>query len=218
MDVVSDAIGTDKRIGRRYLTGGMGFGGPCFPRDNVALAFAAEALGVDCSLLTANDDFNRSISPRFADRLKKHIAEGSTVAVLGLAYKPFSHVVEESAGIYLARALADAGYRVLGYDPLAGESAAAVLDGHVLVADNLADCVMDAKAVLITTADPAFKALDASQFCKGEDDVLVVDFWRLLAHEMENKPGIRYMPIGKCLDPAAATQALDSIWKDAVRI
>lgn len=218
VDVVSDAIGMDKRIGRRYLTGGMGFGGPCFPRDNVALAFTGESLGVDCNLLKANDSFNRSLSPRFAERLKQHIPAGSTVAVLGLAYKPHSHVVEESAGVYLARALADAGYRVLGYDPLAGESATSVLQGHALITDSIADCVKEAKAILITTADPAFEGLTASQVSREGEQVVVVDFWRSLAHAFENQPGIHYLPIGRCVDDGAASVVLTQTWGDAAKL
>lgn len=218
VDVVSDAIGMDKRIGRRYLTGGMGFGGPCFPRDNVALAFTGESLGVDCSLLEVNDNYNRSLSPRFAERLKQHIPAGSTVAVLGLAYKPFSHVVEESAGVYLARALADAGYRVLGYDPLAGESAAAALQDHALITDSIADCIREAKAVLITTTDPAFKDLTASQVRREGQEVIVVDFWRFLAGAFENQPGIRYLPIGKCIDDGAASAALTETWGGTAKL
>lgn len=218
VDVVSDAIGTDKRIGRRYLTGGMGFGGPCFPRDNVALGFAGRSLGVDCSLLEANDHFNRSLPPRFVERLRRHIPAGSTVAVLGLAYKPFSHVVEESGGIYLARALADAGYRVLGFDPLAGETAQAALQGHVLITDSVAECIKEAKAILITTTDPAFKGLTADQVRREGEQVIVVDFWRFRAHAFENQPGIHYLPIGKCVDDGAASAVLTETWGDAAKL
>ena len=119
VDVVSDAIGQDSRVGRKYLTGGLGFGGPCFPRDNVALSFIGRSLGANMELLEVNDDYNRSLSERLVSRLKDVIPSGSTVAVLGLAYKPLSHVIEESPGIFMAKALSDAGMRVIGYDPLA---------------------------------------------------------------------------------------------------
>jgi UDPglucose 6-dehydrogenase len=69
VDVVSDALGMDKRIGRKYLTGGFGFGGPCFPRDNVALNFMGGELGVDTRLLKSNDDYNRGLSARFVEKL-----------------------------------------------------------------------------------------------------------------------------------------------------
>ncbi len=132
VDVVSDALGSDSRIGRKYLSGGMGFAGPCFPRDNVALSFIGEYLGADCQLLRANDDYNQGLSARFVEKLKPFVKGAETVAVLGLAYKPLSHVIEESPGIFLARALADTGIRVVAYDPLANDSARATLQYHAL--------------------------------------------------------------------------------------
>jgi len=60
VDIVSEALGMDSRIGRKYLSGGLGFGGPCFPRDNVALDFLGQSLGVDSGLLRENDRFNRA--------------------------------------------------------------------------------------------------------------------------------------------------------------
>ena len=71
VDVVTDALGLDRRIGRRYLTGGLGFGGPCFPRDNVALAFLAKSLGVSHELVLATDHFNRNIPGEALKRLER---------------------------------------------------------------------------------------------------------------------------------------------------
>ena len=69
VDVVSDAIGSDTRIGRKYLTGGLGFGGPCFPRDNVALGFLCEHVGADGNLLVANHGYNKSMATRIATKI-----------------------------------------------------------------------------------------------------------------------------------------------------
>jgi UDPglucose 6-dehydrogenase len=213
VDVVSDAIGMDKRIGRRYLTGGFGYGGPCFPRDNVALNFLGKYLGASTQLLEENDDFNRTISPRFVDKLKTHLRPGSTVAVLGLAYKPLSHVIEESAGIFLCRALADRGLRVVGYDPLATEEAHIVLRDHALVADSLATCLQDAECVLVTTPDDVYRSLKPEDFIGAKGSVTVVDFWRFLPEPVRCHPAIRYVPMGRCIDDAAAMAQLDGLWR-----
>ena len=108
----------DTRIGRKYLTGALGYGGPCFPRDNVALTFIAKELGVEARLAETTDSMNRSVAARVVEKIRPMIKDGATVAVLGLSYKPFSHVTEESQGIYIADALSKAGARVVGYDPL----------------------------------------------------------------------------------------------------
>jgi len=213
IDVVSDALGMDKRIGRRYLTGGFGFGGPCFPRDNVALGFLGNHLNAPIQLLKTNDEFNRGIAPRFVEKLMPHLHEGSTVAVLGLAYKPLSYVIEESAGIYLCSALAGRGLRVIGYDPLAGEEARVALRYHALVADSLAECIQDATAVLVTTPDEVFRRLQPSDLLGKKESVTVVDFWRCMSNSVQRHPAIRYIPAGRCIDDDAALAKLDKLWR-----
>jgi UDPglucose 6-dehydrogenase len=215
VDVVSEAIGMDKRIGRRYLTGGFGYGGPCFPRDNLALDFLGQQLAASTRLLQVNDEYNRSISPRFVDKLEPYLHDRSTVAVLGLAYKPQSHVIEESPGIYLCRTLAGRGLRVLGYDPLATQQARVALQYHALVVDSLATCLQDADCVLVSTPDDAFKALKPQDFLGNKESVTVVDFWRCLPETVRAHPAIRYVPMGRCLENEAAAEKLQNLWRSA---
>jgi UDPglucose 6-dehydrogenase len=210
VDVVSDALGLDKRIGRKYLTGGLGFGGPCFPRDNVALNFIANHLGIDGALLKANDEFNRRLARRRVEMLKPHLPNGTTVAVLGLAYKPLSHVIEESPGIYLCEALSDAGYRIIGHDNLAGDGARSVLN-NALVTDRLEDALKDAGVVVVATTDASYVRLSAEEFLNGRSSVTIVDFWRCLK-PLSRDPRIRYIPIGQCTSDAAAEIALERLW------
>ena len=198
----------DSRIGRKYLTGGLGFGGPRSPRDNVALSYIGRALGASCELIDANDKYNRSLAPRVIEKLKPLIKPGATVAVLGLAYKPRSHVIEESAGIYIASALSDAGYRVIGYDPLAGQSARTVLSYDTLVSDSLADCLKDADAVVVTTPDDVFKSLSDRDFLQNKSAVTVVDFWRCLEKTLKGRPGVNYVPVGRCCNEEESLAAM----------
>jgi UDPglucose 6-dehydrogenase len=211
VDVVSDALGMDKRIGRKYLTGGFGFGGPCFPRDNVALNFMGQQLGVDSALLKANDDYNRGLSKRYIEKLQAHLPKGANVTVLGLAYKPLSHVIEESPGIYLCRALSEAGYRVVGHDNLAAPYAETALKMSALVTDSLDEALKDADVVLVTTADKSYTSLTAEQLLRGRAAVTVVDFWRCLKF-LAADPRVRYVPIGRCRDEAAAARDLTPLW------
>lgn len=210
IDVVSDALGMDKRIGRKYITGGFGFGGPCFPRDNVALNFIGQHLGVDGRLLKTNDEFNRGLSRRRVEMLKPHMPKGATVAVLGLSYKPLSHVIEESPGIYLCEALSDAGYRVIGHDNLAVEGARSVLKS-ALVTDNIDEALQDAAVVIVTTTDKTYTTLTAKDLLKGKDRVVLIDFWRSLKLVSEDKR-ISYIPAGLCIDPESATNTLKELW------
>ncbi|MDI1334759.1 MAG: nucleotide sugar dehydrogenase [Lacunisphaera sp.] len=211
VDVVSDALGLDKRIGRKYLTGGFGFGGPCFPRDNVALNFMGQQLGVDSRLLKTNDDYNRSLSKRYVEKLQPHLPKGVNVAVLGLAYKPLSHVIDESPGIYLCRALSEAGYRVIGHDNLAAANAEVALKMSALVTDSLDEALKDADVVLVTTTDKSYTSLTADQLLRGRPALTVIDFWRCLKG-LAADPRIRYVPIGLCRDDSGAAAGLQPLW------
>ncbi|HEX8650316.1 MAG TPA: nucleotide sugar dehydrogenase [Pyrinomonadaceae bacterium] len=212
VDVVSDTLGLDKRIGRKYLTGALGYGGPCFPRDNVALGYLARVLGTQAELAETTDRVNRSLAEKVAERLRPMVEGGTTVAVLGLAYKPFSHIVEESQGIYLAKALSKAGARVVAFDPLAAETANMELRGQVVILDSIKDCLAQAEVVLITTPDPAFEALTHADFDREKPQVTVFDFWRILDRKQIEKGNILYVPIGHSVDDEANTARLASLW------
>ena len=212
VDVVSDALGLDARIGRKYLTGGLGFGGPCFPRDNVALGFIATALGARPDLLVTTDRLNRSLAERLLTQLGPRVTRDTSVAVLGLAYKPFSHVTEESQAIMIVKAFLEHGVRVLAYDPLARQNADIELGGRALIMDSAGDCLRDADVVLITTPDPQFKALKAADFRRAGRTVVVVDFWRILAAELAGAEGIDYLPYGQGPSAAIQTDPLKRIW------
>jgi UDPglucose 6-dehydrogenase len=214
IDVVTNALGFDRRIGHPYLKGGLGYGGPCFPRDNVALGFIARELGMRAGLAEITDQTNRALPATIVKRLQTIIPKGATIAVLGLAYKPFSHVIEESQGMMLAKLLADTGARVIAYDPLAAEGAKTDLAYHALVLDSLKECLAEADCVLITTPDPAFKSLKAADF--GSKPVTVVDFWRILDKELTGKPNIRYIPFGRSTDDQASKSRLKELWGDKV--
>jgi UDPglucose 6-dehydrogenase len=212
VDVVSNALGLDGRIGRKYLTGALGYGGPCFPRDNLALGFLARALGTRADLAETTDRVNRSLAGTVLDRIGVSIAYGTTVAVLGLAYKPSSHVIEESQGILLARALSRKGARVVAHDPLAGLMAAHELKDQGLVLQSLPDCLHQASVVVITTPDPAYRALEAGDFTAAGRPVTIVDCWRILGAKLAHQPGITYVAIGRSVDDARNGERLAALW------
>jgi len=203
VDVVTDALGADPRIGRRYLTGGLGFGGPCFPRDNGALTAFGHAVGFDSRLPATTDAMNRAQPDALASRIAAMTVRGGTVGLLGLSYKPMSHVVEESPGVALALALAAKGLRVVGYDPLARDTARAVLRDKAVVLESVTAVTGQADVVVITNPDPAFAALDAASFPAKTPKVIVFDCWRLLRDKLAGAARIDYRAIGHGGDAAA---------------
>ncbi|MEM3485867.1 MAG: nucleotide sugar dehydrogenase, partial [Candidatus Methanomethyliaceae archaeon] len=105
VDVVTSALGLDSRIGRKYLKGAIGYGGPCFPRDNLAFIHLARQLGVQAVLAEATDRLNRAQIVRLAEIVLSRLPKGGRVGIMGLSYKPNTDVIEESQGVQLARHL-----------------------------------------------------------------------------------------------------------------
>jgi UDPglucose 6-dehydrogenase len=183
VDVVTSAIGCDSRIGKKYLKGALGYGGPCFPRDNIAFSALARANGVPALLAEATDAMNRRQVPRLADLILSRLPEGGTVGILGLSYKPDTEVVEESQGLALAKDLLASGVRVAVYDPAAIPSAQPQLLGNVVFARSLSECVALADVVVIMTAWPEFKRLSPTDLKETGRRLTILDCWRILSRE-----------------------------------
>ena len=105
----------------------IGYGGPCFPRDNKAFSALGRSLGVNTALAEATDQINSHQVQRLLGAVEARAKREATVAVLGLSYKPHTGVVEESQGVQLASALAQLGFRVVVSDPMALPAAQAML-------------------------------------------------------------------------------------------
>jgi UDPglucose 6-dehydrogenase len=178
-DVVTTALGCDTRIGPKYLKGALGYGGPCFPRDNIAFSALARENGVPALLAEATDELNRRQVPRMAELLLSHLPAGGTVGMLGLSYKPSTEVIEESQGVAIAKELAARGARVVVYDPAAMGSTQRVLGDRVAYAASAAECAGQADVLAITTPWPEFKNLSPADLKNGAKPV-IVDCWRVL--------------------------------------
>jgi UDPglucose 6-dehydrogenase len=180
VDVVTSALGCDTRIGPKYLKGAMGYGGPCFPRDNVAFTALARANGVPALLAEATDATNRAQVPRLAEMILSRLSDGGTVGILGLAYKPNTDVIEESQGVALAVHLLRAGVEVVVYDPAAMDNAKGVLAGRVEFARSVAECAQKADVLAITTPWAQFKSIRPEHLKRSAQTPIVLDCWRLL--------------------------------------
>ena len=113
---ILDAIGSDTRIGKKYLRAGLSYGGPCFPRDNRLLAYTAKQLGLEAPLAEASDRVNELSKEQLFNKVASIVSKGDVIAVLGVSYKPDTYIVEESAGLFLAQHLKRSGHRVLVHD------------------------------------------------------------------------------------------------------
>jgi UDP-glucose 6-dehydrogenase len=108
--------------------------------------------------------------------------------------------------------MAEAGVRVIGYDPLASDGARSAFRDKVLVAESIDAALVDAALVVVTTPDESFRTLKADDFLGNKESVTVVDCWRCLDPSLANHPEVNYVPLGRCLDDAAAARVLESMW------
>jgi UDPglucose 6-dehydrogenase len=179
VDVVTDAIGLDARIGAGYLGAAGSYGGPCLPRDNLALSALARRLGARADIADATDRLNGYQVERLVRHVRARVASGSTIGILGLTYKPATPVVEASFGIALARRLVACGYRVQAADPLGLDAARAELGPEVELT-TAAKCASHCDVLVIATPWPDYARLDPSTLRRTGKRRVVIDCWRLL--------------------------------------
>ena len=179
VDIVTSAIGADVRVGRQYLRGGLGFGGPCFPRDNLAFQRCAEDAGTHVHLSPQVVQVNGEVVNRLFAMIGEYAPSGSTVALLGLSYKPGTHIVEESQAVMLAERLLDSGYSVRMHDPKATRSAAEVLRGRGVYCRDPYDAASGATVVVMLTNWPEYDRLDVETLEeRAAPSPLLIDCWR----------------------------------------
>jgi UDPglucose 6-dehydrogenase len=184
VDTVTKALGADTRIGPKYLKGAMGYGGPCFPRDNVAFAALARKIGARADVAEATDRINNYQIDRLAGLVAKFAKSSDRVTILGLSYKPQTPVVEESHSVKLAARLADSGYVVTVHDPLAQEAAVTALGDKVVVAPTLEGAVRGCDLLIVATGWPDYKAIEPAWAKRnGSGKLTILDLWRTLPAE-----------------------------------
>ena len=207
VDQVTSALGLDSRIGAKYLRGAISYGGPCFPRDNLALASLARSLDAPAFVAEATDVANRDGIERLAQAAIDHLPAHGTVGVLGLAYKPGTNVVEESPGLNLVRTLAARGIEVTAFDPAAVANAQAELDGaNVNFAASVEDLVRRSDVVVIATAWQEFANIGPSLLQLEGKRRVVIDCWRLLDGDRVQEVA-EYVPLGQTMRTHTGSRA-----------
>jgi len=195
IDAITDALGSDTRIGPKYLKGGLGFGGPCFPRDNQAFQALARESGVEPRLGPQVVAINNSVVDRLFDIISKNTNPGDKVALLGLSYKPGTHIIEESQSIMLAKRLVDSGFVVSVHDPKAISAAKDALGDSVGYFDDPYECIKDAAGIILLTNWQVYEALDWKLAgILAKDRAFLLDSWRTL--KGMNLRSFRYQGLG----------------------
>jgi UDPglucose 6-dehydrogenase len=180
-EAISSMLGLDSRIGRKYLSGALAYGGPCFPRDNKAFTFFARQTGCDARLAEATDTENRHQNDRILSIIKQKIGNvrDKKIAILGLTYKPNTDVIEESAAVKIADALLQQGAHLSIYDPAAMENARRILgDRDIRYTASAKECLKGAELCILATPWPEFKDLKPEDFLNSMQRPVILDCWR----------------------------------------
>ena len=176
--VLADALGMDQRIGRAFLTAGLGYGGGCLPKDVRGLtAFAATAGAAGAaSLLSVVDEINSNRRQQVVDLARRLLGRvaGTRIALWGAAFKPGTDDVRDSPGLDVADRLSRLGAEVVVYDPQATGNALVAFP-HLGYADSAAAAAHEADAVLVVTAWPEFGAMDPGAAAQAVRNPLLID-------------------------------------------
>jgi len=199
VEVVTKAVGADSRIGTKYLRGATGYGGPCFPRDNVAFSALARALGTRAVLAEATDTVNRYQVERVLGAVEARLLDSGLVGVLGLSYKPHTAVVEESQGVALVQRLTELGRRVVVYDPVAIPAARQVLRRPLDAADSAGECVKRSSLVVVMTPWAEFGQIPIEAYRRQGSRLTVIDCWRMTPRSVGDVADVVYLGQGAAL-------------------
>jgi UDPglucose 6-dehydrogenase len=181
VDRVTAAIGRDRRVGPAYLKGATGYGGPCFPRDNVAFARQASNGGGQAWIAESTNRVNLRQVERIVKTIERESpGPGAKIGVLGLSYKPRTNVVEQSQALLIAKSLSEKGHAVSVFDPAAMEAAKSVLGDSVSYSKTADACVKASELIVLATPWPEFNDVNPKLF----EGKAVFDCWRFLGQKV----------------------------------
>lgn len=200
VDAIRHGIGTDNRIGPRFLFPGIGYGGSCFPKDVKALMMSAKEYGYNFSLIQSvhavNEEQKKALVPKVLKEFNGEI-KGKKFAVWGLAFKPETDDMREAPSIYTINGLLEHGAEVIAFDPEAMENTRRIFGDKIQYAENQYDMTKGCDALLICTEWAAFKNPDFEALSANLNNKLIFDGRNLFNPQNVKKEGFSYISIGR---------------------
>lgn len=197
---VRKGIGSDSRIGNRFIYPGSGYGGSCFPKDVKAILKTASDLGYDMKVISAVEKANEYQKKVIFNKILFHFKNDlrdKTIAVWGLSFKPKTDDTRESSSIYLIELLLEAGVRVRAYDPVAMEEAKKQIKKPVHYAEDPYDAVKGVDALALMTEWPEFHLPDFSRLSALMKGRVIFDGRNIYDPEELKEKGFAYYGIGR---------------------
>lgn len=200
VNMVRSGIGSDTRIGRKFLYPGIGYGGSCFPKDVKALVKTAEQNGYRMQVLQAVERVNERQKGILFEKLQKHFGNdlpGKTIAIWGLAFKPETDDMREAPALVLIGKLLEAGCRIRVYDPIAMNECRRRMGESVCYAKDMYDAVLDADALLLVTEWKEFRLPSWAVIRKAMRQPVILDGRNIYDKKEMEEQGFVYHCIGK---------------------
>jgi len=206
VDKVRIGIGSDSRIGKRFLFPGIGYGGSCFPKDVQALAKSGKEFGYDFEILKSVLEVNDKQRIILVDKIKAHFGDdlkGKKFAMWGLAFKADTDDIREAPALYMIDELLNAGAEVCAYDPEAMDNVKMQYDGKIDYADDQYAALKDADGLIVSTEWPVFRTPNFKLMAELLKDKLIFDGRNLYDLELMEEHGFQYRSIGRSpIDPS----------------
>lgn len=201
VDSVRLGIGSDDRIGKRFLFPGIGYGGSCFPKDVQALEQTSRQYGYDFKILKSVMDVNDIQKTVLIDKIKSRFANnlsGKKLAVWGISFKPDTDDIREAPSIEIMQALTEAGATISAYDPEGMENAKSQHPQlNITYSENAYDALDGADALVIATEWSQFRNPDFEEITKRLNHKLIFDGRNIYSLEAMRKLGFEYVSIGR---------------------
>jgi UDPglucose 6-dehydrogenase len=200
VDKVRIGMGTDSRIGKRFLFPGIGYGGSCFPKDVKALHKSGKDSSYDFKILNAVIDVNTKqktvLMPKIESHFKSEL-KGKKIGVWGLAFKPETDDIREAPALYMIDSLLSLGAEITAFDPEAMPNVKRKLGTQINFANNMYDVLQDADALIICTEWSIFRTPDFSNIKKLMKNPVIFDGRNLYDLAEIESEGIYYISIGR---------------------
>jgi UDPglucose 6-dehydrogenase len=192
-------MGSDERIGNRFLFPGIGYGGSCFPKDVKALVHSADKAGYDFKILKAVEEVNAIQKKSLLPKIQRHFGNlhGKHFAVWGLAFKPNTDDIREAPALELIAELLQAGATVAAYDPEAMNNVQKHSGLNIRYTDNQYDALQGAYALIIATEWPEFRTPDFSRIRASLQHQLIFDGRNVFDLDAMRREGFTYYSIGR---------------------
>ena len=199
VDKVRIGIGSDSRIGKRFLFPGIGYGGSCFPKDVQALSKSGKEAGYDFQIINSVMEVNERQKTTIIDKMKAVYGDlaGKHFAMWGLAFKPDTDDIREAPALYMIDALLAAGATVTAFDPEAMENVKKLLGDKINFAADEYEALKDADALIIATEWSLFRTPDLDRVKESLKTKTIFDGRNLYDLDEMEKAGFHYVSVGR---------------------